>query len=84
MAAVTSLYRNGFYAMATRFYMLLPGMDSTTGDQLYQTIKSEVNRIESRLSRFINKSEISKINKMALKQMKRFLKSWKPVNMDGN
>lgn len=65
MSAVNTLYRNGFYAMATRFYMLLPDMDSTTGDQLFQKIKGEVNRIESRLSRFIEKSEISKINQAA-------------------
>lgn len=65
MAAAPNLYRNGFYAMATRFYMLVPGMENGTGDELFQKIKGEVNRIESRLSRFIDESEISKINQNA-------------------
>lgn len=65
MPTTASLYKNGFYAMGTRFYVLLPGMDDGEGDGLYQRIKDEVNRIENRLSRFIQESEIAKINRDA-------------------
>lgn len=51
--------------MATRFFILLPGMEDGAGDELFQRIKDEVNRIESRLSRFIPESEISKLNENA-------------------
>lgn len=51
--------------MATRFYVLIPGLDDGTGNELFQKIKDEVNRIESRLSRFLKESEISKINREA-------------------
>lgn len=53
--------------MATRFFVLMPGMEDGTGDELFQNIKNEVNRIESRLSRFIPESEISKLNEKAAK-----------------
>lgn len=65
MAKITGLYRNGFYAMATRFYILLPGVEDGTADELFQKIKNEVNRVEFRLSRFIKESEITKINQNA-------------------
>lgn len=65
MSNALSLYKNGFYAMATRFYALLPGLEDAVGDELFQKIKGEVNRVESRLSRFIKESEISKINQQA-------------------
>lgn len=51
--------------MATRFYVLIPGLEGGAGDELFQKIKDEVYRIESRLSRFIKESEISKINREA-------------------
>lgn len=54
--------------MATRFYVLLPGVDNAAGDELFQKIKGEVNRVESRLSRFIKESEITKINKNAFRE----------------
>ncbi len=54
--------------MATRFYVLIPGLEDGAGDQLYQKIKDEVHRIESRLSRFIKESEISKINREAFER----------------
>jgi thiamine biosynthesis lipoprotein len=53
--------------MATRFYVLIPELEDGSGDQLFQKMKDEVNRIESRLSRFIKESEISKINREAFK-----------------
>lgn len=68
MSEKLKLYRNGFYAMATRFYVLVPGLDDDTGDELFQKIKDEVKRIESRLSRFIKESEISKINREAFER----------------
>ncbi len=51
--------------MATRFYVLLPGVDDGAGDELFQKIKGEVDRVESRLSRFVKESEITKINQNA-------------------
>lgn len=51
--------------MATRFYVLIPGVKDSAGDELFQKIKSEVKRIELRLSRFIKESEISKLNREA-------------------
>lgn len=54
--------------MATRFYLLFPDVDDGTGDELYQRIKDEVNRIESKLSRFIPESDISKLNKKAFQK----------------
>ncbi|MCG2589964.1 FAD:protein FMN transferase [Rhodohalobacter sulfatireducens] len=67
MSKTLNLYRNGFYAMATRFFVLIPELEDGSGDELFQKIKDEVNRIESRLSRFIKESEISKINREAFK-----------------
>lgn len=54
--------------MATRFYVLIPGLEDGAGDELYQKMKDEVHRIESRLSRFIKESEISKINREAFER----------------
>lgn len=54
--------------MATRFYVLLPGVDDSAGDELFQRIKGEVNRVESRLSRFIKESEITRINQNAFRE----------------
>lgn len=65
MNPTLSFYKNGFYAMATRFYILMPGMEDGAGDELFQKMKDEVNRIEAKLSRFIKESEISKINHKA-------------------
>lgn len=65
MNPTLSFYKNGFYAMATRFYVLMPGMEDGAGDELFQKMKDEVNRIEAKLSRFIKESEISKINHKA-------------------
>ncbi|NBC64565.1 MAG: hypothetical protein GVY07_02725 [Bacteroidetes bacterium] len=67
MSKTLNLYRNGFYAMATRFYVLIPELEDGSGDELFQKMKDEVSRIESRLSRFIKESEISKINREAFK-----------------
>lgn len=67
MSKTLNLYRNGFYAMATRFYVLIPELEDGSGDEFFQKMKDEVKRIESRLSRFIKESEISKINREAFK-----------------
>ena len=64
-AARQKLYRNGFYAMATRFFMLIPDVDESTGDLLFQRIRQETDRIESKLSRFIAESELTRINRNA-------------------
>lgn len=67
------IYHNRFRAMGTRFYALLPDLDQTQGEQVFNKIKKEVERIESRLSWFRADSELSRINEMA---------AHKPVELD--
>ena len=59
------LYHNRFYAMGTRFHALIPGIEETYAERVFYRIKMEVERIESKISRFLPESELSKINRMA-------------------
>lgn len=59
------IYQNRFRAMGTRFYALFPGMEHTEGERVFNIIKNEIERIESRLSWFRADSEISRINELA-------------------
>jgi FAD:protein FMN transferase len=61
-------YHNCFYAMGTRFHMVLPGMEHSRADHMYHVVKHEVNRVETTLSQFIPYSEISVINQHAQKE----------------
>jgi len=61
-------WHNTFFAMNTRCYVVLPGLDHNKADQVYHKIKLEINRIEKKLSRFIPESDISIINKHAFKK----------------
>lgn len=61
-------WHNAFFAMNTRCYVVLPGLDHNHADQVYHKIKLEINRIEKKLSRFIPESDISFINKHAFKK----------------
>jgi thiamine biosynthesis lipoprotein len=54
-----------FSGMNTRFDLILPGLDEDMGDYLLDLIQKEVNRIEQKLSLFINDSDISHINRAA-------------------
>lgn len=67
------LYHNRFYAMGTRFHALIPGLEETYAERIFYRIKMEVERIESKISRFLPDSELSRINRLAAIQ---------PVEMD--
>mgnify|MGYP003133609875 CR=1 FL=1 len=67
------LYHNRFYAMGTRFHALIPGIEETHAERIFYQIKMEVERIESKISRFLPDSDLSRINRLAAK---------KPVQMD--
>ena len=58
-------YHNSFFAMNTRCFVLLPGMGDSEADRLFQSIKTEVLRIENKISRFLPTSDLSFINKKA-------------------
>ncbi len=62
---MSNVYHNSFFAMNTRFHLLLPGLDADKADQIFHVIKREVNRIETKLSRFIPVSDVSVINQKA-------------------
>ncbi len=70
---MSKLYHNRFYAMGTRFHALIPGIEETHAERIFYQIKREVERIESKISRFLPDSELSRINRMAAKN---------PVKMD--
>lgn len=65
---MSRLYHNRFFAMGTRFHALFPGLEQEHGERAFQMIKKEVDRVETKLSRFIPESDLSKINKLAAKQ----------------
>lgn len=67
------IYQNRFRAMGTRVYGMLPGMEHTEGERVFNIIKKEVERIESRISWFRSDSELSRINELA---------AHKPVEVD--
>lgn len=63
-----NVYHNRFYAMGTRFHALLPGIEDTQAERVFYRIKMEVERIESKISRFLPDSDLSKINRTAAKE----------------
>ncbi|MCH8494368.1 MAG: FAD:protein FMN transferase, partial [Balneolales bacterium] len=54
-----------FYAMGTRCNIVLPGFDEDDADAVFRHVQNEIARIEGRLSRFHEGSDISTINKYA-------------------
>lgn len=62
---MSNTYHQGFFAMNTRCHMVFPGIDEDKAAHVFQLLKSETERIEFILSRFIQDSEISKINRSA-------------------
>lgn len=48
--------------MGTRFYALFPNLEEGKAERLFYHLKSEVNRIERKLSRFYPESDVSKLN----------------------
>lgn len=59
-----SAYSNRFYAMGTRFYMIIPGLDESAGHRLFVQVKREVERIERKISRFDAQSDLSRLNQI--------------------
>lgn len=64
---MSNIYHKRFYAMGTRFHLILPHVDENTGFRIFQRINNEVNRIEKKLSRFVEVSDISRLNLAAKK-----------------
>lgn len=62
---MNNVYHNRFYAMGTRFHALFPGIEETRAERVFYRIKMEIERIESKISRFLPDSDLSKINRMA-------------------
>lgn len=62
------VYHNSFYAMGTRFTLVLPDMDEDQAAQIFMLVRDEVRRMEGKLSRFLEKSEVAIINRLAAKQ----------------
>ncbi len=60
-----TLYFNNFKSMGTRFEMVIPGIDNYAAEELFQTVKSEVLRLDNKLSRFSETGIISEINHTA-------------------
>jgi len=59
------VYSHGFFAMNTRFNMVIPGMDSPRGDELGRVSAQIVESWEQRLSRFRLGAELQIINELA-------------------
>jgi FAD:protein FMN transferase len=63
---MAELYHSGFYAMGTRLHAIFPRMDAERGAMLVNMMRLETGRIESLLSIYRPRSEISMVNKMAI------------------
>lgn len=62
------VYHNSFYAMGTRFTLVLPDMDEDQAAQIFMLVRDEVRRMEGKLSRFMDKSEVAIVNRLAVKE----------------
>ncbi|MDP4175251.1 MAG: FAD:protein FMN transferase [Bacteroidota bacterium] len=62
------VYHNSFYAMGSRFNLVLPSSDDELCEQLSNEIEKEVKRLESKLSYFDTSSQVYRINKEAYKK----------------
>ncbi|MBI9061751.1 MAG: FAD:protein FMN transferase [Marinilabiliaceae bacterium] len=59
------VYSHSFWAMNTRFVMVIPDMSQEDGDELSKSIQTIVEKWENRLSRFREGAELRRINAMA-------------------
>ena len=59
------VYHNSCHAMGSRLNVVLPHADAELCERLFSRIRAEVDRVESRLSRFQPGSDISRINRSA-------------------
>ena len=61
---MTTVYRN-FFAMGTRFDLVLPGIEEQKGDYICSLVTKEVNRIQELLSNYNESSVLTQLNKSA-------------------
>lgn len=59
------VFNNNFSAMGTRFGIVLPEISIAHGELVTQLIKDEIDRLENNISRYINSSKVSFLNKYA-------------------
>jgi len=62
------IYNDNFYGMGTRLGFVFPGCSSSKGGGVSSLIKEEIERLESKISRFKSGSAVSFINKTACKK----------------
>ena len=62
---MNQVYHNAFFAMNTRCSVVFPYTEHRLGERVFHDLKMEAVRIESKLSRFLPNSELSRINKQA-------------------
>lgn len=67
------VFSDTFFAMGTRCDVVLPGVEQTFGEQIFQLVRNEVRHLEHRLSRFIPDSPIAGLNRAKRDQ-------WLPVD----
>ncbi len=60
-------FRN-FLSMGTRFDMVLPGLTQESADNIFSTLKAELNRLEDKLSNYKDDSALSILNRYAFEQ----------------
>lgn len=61
----TMVFHSNFFAMGTRMDIVLPFLNNEEGDEVYQSIRLEVKRLEKKLSRFDENGPVYRINKKA-------------------
>jgi thiamine biosynthesis lipoprotein len=61
------VYHNSFYGMGSRFNAVFPHDDDEVCERIFHSVKSEIIRIERKLSYFDPLSEVSRINREARK-----------------
>ncbi len=61
------IYNDNFSAMGTRFGIVLPGVYLNQGNEVSLLIREELNRLENKISRFIQTSKVSHLNRFACK-----------------
>jgi len=59
------VYSNAFFAMNTRFVFVLPNINESKGEELYEQIKIIADKWERRLSRFDSKADLFRLNNTA-------------------
>ncbi len=62
---VMDVFHYGFFAMGTRFELVVPGIDAVEGQSLAETVEILIQTLEAKLSRFDEASNISGINRRA-------------------